>query len=284
MAEHARSYETGWNIGIETEKGAIGLYNALNERRLFLGFPKIDSDILVPDDMIQEILGLSRGIETDNLQPIKSLDPDHMEVLKNQVIFTETDLSGARTVYLDFGTRKWARFMGPLEQAGGRVWVDYSNFCSYAYPFPLLKGNVVDQIYYGHDLSWNIHTIETNAFNDYCQDGPTTDPVAIQRYRDRFIELAAKVAHLFGKVSRVNIDFGLNEVLTPENLDRLGYQKIERLRGDSQDGAIWAQLGDRVAILTGNQREWRTVISVLTQQPESPEATVKLIHRELVLR
>lgn len=277
MTEVARKLD--WRIGIQTDGETIGLHNHYDGRRLFIGFPRAEN-IFIPEDMVLKTLEVVRGIETGNIRPLEFPNQDAAKGWEGNLMFTQTNASGAEVSYLDFGTRLWAKFMGAPEAEGGRVWVDYSNFSSYSYEFPVFRNNGFDRVSYGHEQSWSIFTVETNAFNDFCQDAPTNQRDAVQRYKDRFIDLVVQIAFMFGHISRVNFDFGANQVLEPAKLEEQRYQHIEWLDGKVKQ-RVRAEKEDRVVILTGRGNEWNTVLSVQTPKPDSYEATIALIAKEL---
>ncbi len=58
-----------------------------------------------------------------------------------------------------------------------------------------------------------------------------SDPDAIQQYRERFIELAVKIAEGIGEVESVNIDYG-ELTFVPEDLEREGFTDIKWIKGN----------------------------------------------------
>ena len=215
MQVEKQSYTSGWSLGIETTGGLVGLHNYPGGRRLFLGFPKT---ILVPEAMVIKTLKVEKGREVTSIIPMIAPSLISNGPLGEPEVATEIDPNGMFVMYFDMGKRKWGRYMGPIEPTGGRVWIDYANFCSYAYAFPQMTEDGFEQVSYGHDLSWNIYTIESSTFNKYAPDGPTRNPRAVQGFCDRFIDLAINIAEICGKVTRVNINHGPNGSSVPNNI------------------------------------------------------------------
>lgn len=169
--------------------------------------------------------------------------------------------------YQDVGDRLWAKFCGPIEPTGGRVWVDYSGHYSNGMHFPHIdKDGQPQSLYYGHARSNGIYTEQFSFYNQYAPEGPTADSKAVQKYRDRFIRLAAEVAFIMGGPKAVNIDYGYSMV--PEDLYREGYEDITWLKGDLGEREGWdneivrGKRGDSTVILKSANSlvPWSTIL------------------------
>lgn len=223
--------------------------------------------IPVTDALIMQILGVERA------KPVR------------QVNATAGQIVG----YQDAGERLWAKFYGPMEPIGGRVWVDYSGFHSNGMPFPYIdEQGQLQSLYYGHDRSNGIYTEQFSFYNQYAPEGPTADHEAVQKYRDRFIKLAAEIAFIMGGPRAVNIDYGY--AMVPEDLYREGYEDITWLKGDLGERKGWGneivrgKKGDGTVILKSANSliPWSTTLRAPVGKLYSPAILADFIREDIL--
>jgi hypothetical protein len=160
-------------------------------------WPNVEA-VEVPDDLIQDILGVEPA------KPVKNLI---------------------------FGTRQWARFRGPqLPENQGRVWVDHSGVDSNIHHFKVVTpSGELREVSYGHHYSRGIRTFASSFFSGEEPEAPNASPDVIQPYRDKFLALACAVAQRMGGAQNATIDYGF--CMVPEDLKREGYKRVKWLKG-----------------------------------------------------
>ncbi len=235
-------HESGWSIAIETPHGVVGLWSCWLNNQFYLGYPKENNNFSnaeqVIDQLIMQILNVEPALPVRNV---------------------------------NFGTRQWAKFYGPqLPDNKGRVWVDHSEFDSSSHHFNVItKFGSLQNVYYGHNESNGVRTMEFNFFNDEEPESPNATPEAIQPYRDKFIALACEIAQQMGGARAVNINYGF--VLVPEQLTQLGYDNVKWLKGRAGVREGWgkevvcAEKDTEIIVLnSGNELvPWSTIRRIL---------------------
>ncbi|MDD2823176.1 MAG: hypothetical protein PHQ59_03770 [Candidatus Daviesbacteria bacterium] len=259
-----KSYrEQGWRLAIQTPKGILGLWSHWLGNQFYLGYPKtiLKPEAKETDELIMKVL------EVEKAEPVKQVNvtavsdwncKDRKFVDPNKPL--EQNIAGQIIGYKDAGLRLWSRFYGPLEPTGGRVWIDSSDFDSYDHQFQYIEDGQIRQIHFGYESSNGVSTFPFETYNKYASEGPTTEVKAVQRYKDRFINLAAEIVFVMGGPRAVDINYGF--VLVPEDLDREGYQNVKFLKGQWGNEIIRGQKGDSTVILkSGNSLvPWSTIL------------------------
>ncbi len=245
--------------------------------------------IPVTDELVMQTLGVERA------KPVKQVNVTAVNNRNYKGEFADPDKplernrAGQIIGYQDAGKRLWAKFYGPTEPTGGKVWVDYSGFNSNGMHFPYIdEQGRLQSLYYGHDKSNGISTFQFSFFNQYAPEGPTTDPEAIQKYKDRFIRLAAEIAFLMGGPKAVNINYGYS--LVPEDLYREGYEDVTWLKGDLGERKGWGneavrgKKGDSTVILESANSlvPWSTTLRTPVGGLTSPATLADFIKEDIL--
>lgn len=205
-------HKSGWSIAIETPRGVVGLWSCWLNNQFYLGYPKENNDFpnaeQVVEQLIMQILNVEPALPVENI---------------------------------NFGMRQWAKFYGPqLPDKKGRVWVNHSKFDSSSHHFSVItKFGNLQNVYYGHDESNGVRTIEFSFFNDKEPEAPNATPEVIQPYRDKFLALACEIAQRMGGALAVNIDYGF--VLVPEQITALGYGNVKWIKGSPGTREGWGK-------------------------------------------
>lgn len=291
-----RYHEVGWELAIETPQGIVGLWSCWLGNQFYLGYPK---PVLPPrrpetDELIMRVLDVERAqpVRQVNAVAVNSWNEED-PYFKDPDKPLERNEAGQIVAYKDAGLRLWTRFYGPLDATGGRVWVDSSNFHSNSFHFRYLEDDRLERIYYGHDQSNGVFTFQFSEHNQYAPDGPTADPRAIQKYRDRFIQLATEVAFVMGGPRAINVSYGLDDqgiTLVPEDLYREGYYDIEWLKGDLGERKGWGneivrgRKGDSIVVLeSGNSLvPWSTLLHTSATRLTSPAMLAGFIREDIL--
>ncbi len=225
-----RLRKAGWSIAIETPQGVAGLWSCWLENQFVLGYPGSCS---VPDQVIMDVLGVEPARPVLHVQALPVYDWNYEGADKDPDKPLEMNDAGQILAYREEPEpRLWAKFYGPrLEGDKGRVWVDHSDHGSIRRDFDLVREHALESVSYGgHGRSRIIETYRFGRWSKHAPDAPTTDPGAVQPYRDRFLALACGIAQRMGGASAVHINYGLL-VLVPEQLESLGYGNITWLKG-----------------------------------------------------
>jgi hypothetical protein len=248
----------------------FGLESLLRE----CGVPIVDSnkhDVWdVWDSVIMKTLDVTRSEHVKQVNAVAIGSTKYLCEYKDLDKPLEKNEAGQTIAYKEVGSRKWAKFYGPqLPDGKGRVWIDQSEFDSYGHHFPFIDsdGNL-QETYYGHDFSKGISTVEFSFFNKYAPDGPSTDPEAIQSYRDKFIKLLTRAAVIVGSPKNVTVDYGF--VMVPEDLEREGYTDITWLKGKKGVREGWGKElirgrkeNEMIVLKSGNSMvPWSTIREV----------------------
>jgi len=279
-------HDMGWMITFETEDHQyVGLWSCWLGDQLYLGYPHGQK---VDDSVIREVL------QVDDARPVKDVgatavnDWDYEGEFGDEDKPLEQNAAGQIIAYQDSGSRQWSKFYGPIENLGGRVWIDHSDFNSNGHQFRVIHGDKLEEVRMGHDHSMNIASYPFSRHNSYAYEGPTTDAEAIQSYRDRFILLAATLAGNLGRVSAVHIDYGF--VLVPEELGKENYQNIEWLQGKEGTREGWGRElvmaqrdNQEIALISANKIvPWSTIVKTNIQKEMTPEELQVLVLDELL--
>lgn len=279
------NHDMGWSLSIETPQGIIGLWSCWLGNQFYLGFPK---SVVVSDDLIMKTLKIEKAKPIRQVNATAVIDPNYIGEYADPDKPLEQNTAGQTVGYQDVGDRLWAKFYGPIEPTGGRVWVDYSDFHSMITHFPYIdKRGKLQSVPYGHEQSKGIHTAQFSFYNQYTPEGPTADPSAIQKYKDRFIDLAAEITFIMGGPISVNMDYGFSMV--PEDLHREGYD-VKWLKGEYGERQGWGneivrgKKGDSTIILkSGNSIvPWSTILNAPVSGLTSPETLSAFIKEEML--
>lgn len=249
-------HNTSWIITIETPEGNIGLRNPHSGVGLGIRFPKdAPGTAFVIEDVIKDTLGI------ENAKPVQL---EHG------------------------GKKKFASFYGPPEPTGGRVWFeDSTDIIEAQVPFDmrlftLQDGKVVETpMSAGSDRY--INTVKINAHSEKMPEGPTKDPKAIQRYRDKFIDLASKIAFFMGGAKSITVNF--EALMTPEDLVRENYRVKERDGNpEIQETYVIGKKGDATVVLNNskNQIVWATYLRIPTAEISSPKSLAETIKEDIL--
>lgn len=234
--EHTpKFHDSGWTITLETPKGLVGLWSCWLRDRFHLVYPL---NVKISDSLIKETLGVedakpvtqvsatSVSNSTYNLSEWKDDD---------KPLLPAADGNGGIAYKTSPKLRLWDKFYGPqLEE--GRVWISHEDHNSYSVHLHNIKNKSLVDTYFGHDHSMSISTFPFTFCNEYALDSPTTQPEAIQPYREKFFDLLCKIADKMGCCSAVHIDYGF--VFVPEQLTNLGYS-VEWLKGNEGEREGW---------------------------------------------
>jgi len=267
-------YDCGWKITLhdQTETSAVGLWSCWLGNQFYLGYPKqtaaivdsLSSDNVVkianqyraenpkqfwnPDTMFdyrtsrRVLIGMTEAdlqvlLERHGISMPKVQTKDVPDELVMKILGVEP----AESVPHPWDAAKptvWAKFWGPKVEKGGRVWVGKSDFDSYGHHLPIItKDGELVEVYFGHDMSRGIRTAPFSHFNEKSPESPTADPLAIQAYRSKFLELLVDTSLLFGTPTKVSVSYE-TFAMVPEDLAREGYQNITWLKGgpDKREG------------------------------------------------
>jgi len=287
ISRERKYHDEGWSISIETPRGIVGLWSCWLGNRFYLGFPNDVSE--VTDELIMKTLDVERALPVRQVNAIAVNDWNYEGEFADKDKPLEKTEAGQIIGYSYYGQRLWAKFYGPIENSGGRIWVDFSDFESSGLPFPYIdaSGNL-NEIYYGHDRSMSISTFPFNFHNKYAEEGPITDKESIQRYREKFIRLASEIAFLMRGAKAICIDYG--QSMVPEDLYREDYQNICWLKGDLGERkgfgneVVRGQKGDSTVILkSGNSVvPWSTILSLPASRLTSPEMLANFIKEDVL--
>lgn len=285
-------HDMGWSLSLDTSRGMIGLWSCWLGNQFYLGYPK---SILRPgrqetDELIMKVLDVERARAVRQVNATGLTDLRYKDEFADEDKPLEQNEYGQILGYKNAGMRLWARFYGSIEPTGGRVWVDSSDSHSNSSHFSYIdEQGQLQSLYYGHEMSNGVYTHQFSYFNQYAPEGPTDNPEAIQKYKDRFINLAAEVAFIMGGARAVNIDYGF--VLVPEDLDREGYENVQFLKGDWGQRKGWGeevvrgQKGDSTVVLkSGNSMvPWSTILRAPVSDRISNPAMLADFIRENIL-
>lgn len=266
-------HESGWKITLHdgSEKSAVGLWSCWLQDKFYLGYPKT---VAVPDELIMEVLNVEYASAVTQVSAIAVNDPNYEGEFKDSDKPLEVNKAGQIVAYQTRGSIVWAPFFGPQEENGGRVWIEKSDSHYEMHDLPLITPDGrLAHTYFGHSYSNGICTSPFSYHNKYSPESPTTDPEAIQKYRERFFELAVETALLVGQPSKMTIDYGF--VMVPEDLEREGYENIAWLKGRAGTRLGWGNelvraetVGEIVLLKSGNSIvPWSTI-----RQREVPES------------
>lgn len=226
-----KHHEMGWYITIQTDNGLVGVWNCWLGNRLFIGYPK---KFKVPDDLIKDTLQVEDSYPVEHYDATAVNDWEYEGRYKDPDIPLEQNEHGQIVAYHHSGQRQWGDFFGPLTDLdkGGRVWIEHVDRIPNGIPFEYVDDHSrVKTEQMGHSRTRNIFTPEFSQKSRHSFEAPTTDPDAIQQYRERFIELAVKIAEGIGEVESVNIDYG-ELTFVPEDLEREGFTDIKWIKGN----------------------------------------------------
>ena len=245
--------------------------------------------IPVTDELIMATLGVERARPVRQVNATAVNDFNYRRKYADPDKPLEATPHGQIVGYKYTGERQWAKFYGPIEPTGGRVWVDYSGFHSNGMHFSYItEGGQLESLYYGHSQSNGVYTEQFSFHNKYAPEGPTAEAEAVQKYRDRFIRLASEVAFLMGGPKAVNINYGFSMV--PEDLYREGYNDVSWLKGDLGERKGWGneivrgKRGDSTVVLkSGNSLVPRTTtLRAPTGRIASPSVLTDFIKEDIL--
>jgi hypothetical protein len=302
-----KDHESGWTITLHdgTEESLVGLWSCWLNNAFYLGYPKqsfrtlpeneisnlltadFSGKIDVPDELICKILGLERA------KPVKHVDATAVNDFAYKGECKDPDKELAMTehqviAYSAKGMSKWAKFYGPRESEGGRVWVDKCDSYSNSYPMPFIsKDGELKEAHYGHSRSKSIVTFPFSFCNPYAPEGPTADPRAIQRYKHGFMQLLAHSACIAGNPAKITIDYGF--AMVPEDLEREDY-KVTWLKGKPGVRNGWGnelvkgeKSGETIMLKSANSAvPWVTLRQFdITKEKQNPEGIYQIIKESL---
>ncbi|MBP6994493.1 hypothetical protein KBB12_04600 [Candidatus Woesebacteria bacterium] len=289
-----RFHDKGWSIALESDTGeVVGIHSNWLGKRFYVGYP---TRITVSDQMIIETLGVEESFPVKHVSKtsVSSWDYEDEEErdgsrkIKDDDKPLEANASGQIIAYSDRGERRWANFYGPIEPGGGRVWFAHNEPEPNAYSFRLVSDGLLSSVTMGQKISHSIATYPHAFHNAYAYEGPTVDQEAIQKYRDKFILLAAKIAALLGSVKRIHIDYGF--VFVPEEVTQEGYTDVHWAKGEPGkrtghgNELLLARKGNQeLALESGNLLEpWSSIISTKLTDDLAPVEIQSLIVEELL--
>ncbi len=181
-------HEHGWNMVIEARNGFVSLQNSGSQ--LYLSY---------------------------------SGDPVPAEVIKSTLEVDNDDMSIGLLNYAGTHTEEELYYSDPLPE-GGRVHI-LANTSPLPGQWPQFidsNGEMKAVSETGGKLKNNIAT-DPFSFYYLASNAANADPEVIQRYRDKFILLAAMVAANLGGALAITTQFK-NAGVAPSNLDNLGYE------------------------------------------------------------
>lgn len=267
-------HETGWEITLHdgSPKNAVGLWSCWLGDKFYLGYPK--SVWEVPDELIMKTLGVEYASAVPQVDAVAVNDSDYEGEFKDFDKPLEKTERGQIIAYRNSGKRLWAKFWGAKEEKGGRVWIEKSDFNSYSYHMPIIADDELVGTYFGHDVSKGIKTFPFSCHNKYSPDSPTTDPEAVQKYRDGFLNLAVETSLLVGQPSKITVNYGF--VMVPEDLEKEGYENIKWLKGEAGERKGWGNElvraekdGELIALKSGNSMvPWSTIRQIEVPKSE----------------
>lgn len=244
----------------ETREILLHIYGSehLKEISEKSGVPIYDSssEITVPDDVIEGVLGV------ENAQAIVSFEGK---------------------------TRKWAKFWGPPEIDGGRVWVDATNIRSRkTNPMYLDDEGNIQYFMEGQDDRSYIDTYPY-TFADNNPDGPTTDQKAIQKYRDKFIALTSLIAFAMGGPKSVTVEFTDDTIMVPQDFYRENYTDVTWTKGELGDPPgfhtkqVRAKKGDSIVMLDSREMvPWSVFLHTTTRNITSPKSLAGFLKEDFL--
>ena len=233
-----QEHEMGWQAVLHDGNvdTAVGLWSCWLGDKIYLGYPK---ELDIADELIMELLGVELATPVPQVSATAVNDSNYAGECKDPDKSLETNKAGQVIAYRSDGPRTWAKFFGPKEAKGGRVWIDKSNRDSQGCPMPVILNNRhIVEIYFGHDNSKGISTFPFTCYNKYSPDSPTTEQEAIQKYRNKFIRLLAEIATLDCNPTHLTIDYGF--VMVPEQLEREEYE-VNWLKGKPGTREGWGK-------------------------------------------
>ncbi|MDD5253656.1 MAG: hypothetical protein PHG05_00950 [Candidatus Nanoarchaeia archaeon] len=282
-------HRSGWKITLHngSAENAVGLESCWLEDRFYLGYPNAAE---VPDDIIIKTLGVEYANAVPQVSAISVNDPNYKGEYKDPDKPLEKNEFGQIIAYRDEGKKRlWAKFFGPREEKGGRVWIEKSGYDFLGYHMPIIiNTNELFEVYFGHGNSNGISTAPFSYYNKYSPESPTAKSEAIQKYRNKFMDLFVEVALLIDRPSKVTFDYGF--VMVPEDLEKEGYGKVEWLKGSAGTRKGWKhelvraeKEGEIVMLESGNSLvPWSTIRQLdIPETSRNREGLVKIINDSL---
>lgn len=286
ISREKSQHDTGWDIVIETPLGVVGLHSDWQGKGFYLGLP-LTATKAVSDRLIMTILSVTKS------EPVKHIDSVVVNDLKYRGQYKDLDKplelneAGQVVAYKDMGVRQWGSFYGPRRVDGGRVWVDLTRRYSGTFDFRYQTESGLSSVHYGFDNAISILTFPFNFCNKYAPDGPTTNPEVMQKYRDKFIELASRISFNLGKPISVNLNYDF--VMVPEDLAREGWEATwlrgipgerngfgkELVKGTKGDATLYLESANSIV-------PWRTVLNVPINNINSPAILTNFIIQDLL--
>lgn len=273
------------HLNYDEARGSLTLFTDVALRQLLTtnGIPFQDqSFVVLPDERVMEVLGVERAQPVRHVQAVDVNDWKYTGELKDQDKPLVSNLGGHVTAYADKGEVQWAKFYGPLERSGGRVWVDITGSGR-----PMHLSNITDegvlQKAYLDLLGANfIETYPYDKYNIYAPEGSTTVSEAVRRYEAGFINLAAEIATMVGKIRSVDVSPLEWSLYKPDDLTNNGFEI-----GHSLDGKqVMGTKGDRRIVLIDvgtNYPLWMTTISRPVTDISFPQELANVIKEELLV-
>jgi hypothetical protein len=289
-------HEYNWRITLETDGGK---YVVINNNSLgdclYIGYPVSHT---VSDDLIRDELKVisSSPVRNVGATAVNSWDyedePGGVLHFKDKDKPLEQNEHGQIVAFSEQPSIEWAPFYGPIENQGGRVWVNHANkgVPSMSSTFSVVEDENVRKVYELHTQTRSIYTYPYDRHNKYAYEGPTANFEAIQGYKERFISLAAAIACHLGQVVALHIDYGFTFV--PEELAKNGFEKITWIKGSPEERkglgneVIRASKDNQeIALVSGNALQpWTTIIRTdLKEELTSEELTSLIVDQLLYL-
>ncbi|MDP2649365.1 MAG: hypothetical protein Q8P10_00820 [bacterium] len=238
--EERKDYNFGWNLSIGTAKGVVGLWSSPEGHIFLLGYP--------PE------------VEIYNALIMKTLDVED----------AGDPMSGFGKPIFDSG--RFRAYYGS-KTGEGRIKIvkgfsQSANVVSKSLYFHSINPNgSLQEEYYG---SYNY--IANISGNSLFNSEVNVDVVEIQKYRDKFINLAAQIAMRMGGVRNVVVDHG--DVYKPDDLIR----KSPSFQ-DAEDGFRVYKQGATV-ILKKRANSWSTISLRKAAWVSSPKQLADFIQRD----
>ncbi len=233
--------EIGWNLVIETTNGIVGLWTCWLGDSFRLGYPL---DLEIPDQMIMDTLGVT-----------------YAEAVKTK----------------SSGTRKMAKYYSPRLENNQRVWIDQDRNCMYSDDLYKIQNQKLRKHYIGY---YYTNTISVYTFGytegNPLPDTPNCEKHNIQAYKDKFIELAVKIAKELGDIIGLNIDSG-QILYTPETLVEKGYSLTKWATPSTQFCYTKDDEKEIVLMSCNSIIPWRTIIRYPASNNLTSKEIIKLL-------
>lgn len=249
----------------------------------------------VSDEVIMSALGVEKAKPVKHVMSIAVDDWEYKGELKDSDKPLVMNKAGQVVAYQDRGEAQWAKFYGPMEKNGGRVWVDFGGHEQILYlPFINEQGSLT-RTDNGYTHANTVNTFPHSHYNMYAPEGPNATQKAIRKYRDGFINLASEVALMVGKVHSINVTPHKWSKYTPKILHQEGYENIKEIENggyrwasykDRDDNVVTAEKdGRRIGIIDVgreiNRPSWDATISRPVTDIATPSHLATMIREEI---